>query len=98
MLLGVPPMTQFDALATPMTSAFTSVPNLQPYDALTPGQDLNEMNTTDSPLAAESLTIDFSEADKIPMRLMNEILWESVRGRDSRMPVTSSRLPDTDGD
>jgi hypothetical protein len=86
LLLGVPPLTQFDALATPMTAAFTTTPNLQPYDALVPGQDLNELNTTDSPMAAESLTIDFSEADAIPMRLMNEILWANAFGVDSVMP------------
>jgi len=86
LLLGVPPMTQYDALATPMTDAFTTVPNLRPYDALTPGQDLNEVNTTDSPMSAESSTIDFSEADKIPMRLMNEILWANAHGEDSTMP------------
>jgi YVTN family beta-propeller protein len=86
LLLGVGPMSQFDALATPMSAAFTTTPNLRPYDALTPGQDLNELNTAGSPLASESLTIDFSEADAIPMRLMNEILWANAFGEDSVMP------------
>ena len=95
---GLPPMTQFDAAALPMSKAFTSAPNLSPYDAMTPQVSLTAKNSADSPLAAQSQAIDFSEPDRIPMRLMNEIVWESVRGRDSRMPVTGSRLPDTDGD
>jgi hypothetical protein len=39
-------------------------------------------------MAAESLSIDFSEADRIPMGTMNEIIWKSVRGADSEVPAT----------
>lgn len=86
LLLGVPPMSQFDALATPMADAFTTVPNLRPYDELMPGQSLTAVNGANAPMAAESLAIDFSSADRIPMALMNEIVWRSVMGRHSPMP------------
>jgi hypothetical protein len=39
-------------------------------------------------MAAESLTIDFAKPDLIPMDLMNEIVWKSVRGADSKLPAT----------
>jgi hypothetical protein len=38
-------------------------------------------------MAHASLSIDFSEPDLIPMGLMNQIIWKSVRGADSEMPL-----------
>jgi YVTN family beta-propeller protein len=99
LLLGVPPMSQFDAVATPMTAAFGSTPNLRPYDAVQPAVSLTAQNTTSSPMADASLSIDFSEPDRIPMDLMNRILWASVKGTDSPMPETvhSLNVVDSDG-
>ena len=87
LILGIPPMSQFDALATPMTGAFRSRPNLRPYTALVPKTNLNAQNGANAPMAAASLRIDFSQPDRIPMRLMNEILWKSVRGPQAKMPA-----------
>jgi hypothetical protein len=86
LILGVPPMSQFDAVATPMSAAFSSTPNLRPYTAVVPGVSLFAKNTFGSPTATASLRIDFSNPDLIPMRLMNQILWKAMRGPDSRMP------------
>jgi YVTN family beta-propeller protein len=97
LFLGVPPMTQFDAAATPMSAAFTSAPNLRPYDAITPGVSLTARNGANAPMADASLSIDFSEPDRIPMGLMNEIIWKSVRGRHSHVPPTVHTLS-TPGD
>jgi len=69
LLLGVRPMSQFVAAATPMTAAFGSVPNLRPDTAITPGASLTATNNASSPMAAESLTVDFSKAERIPMDL-----------------------------
>jgi YVTN family beta-propeller protein len=84
LILGVPPMTQFDAYATPMSAAFSSTPNLRPYDVVPPEVSLSAKNKATAPMAKASLRIDFSEPDRIPMEVMNEILWESVCGRDAR--------------
>jgi YVTN family beta-propeller protein len=88
LLLGLGPMSRFDAVATPMSAAFGSTPNLRPYDALMPGVSLTATNGPNAPMAEASLRIDFSEPDRIPMGLMNQILWRSVRGRHSRVPAT----------
>jgi len=80
LILGVPPMSQFDAVATAMSAAFSSTPNLRPYTAVVPGVNLFAKNTFNSPMAAASLRIDFSNPDLIPMRLMNRILWKAMRG------------------
>jgi YVTN family beta-propeller protein len=86
LILGLPPMSQFDAVATPMTAAFTSTPNMRPFTALAENVNLNAKNTLDSAMATASMSIDFSRPDLIPMRLMNEILWKSMRGVHSHMP------------
>src|SRR5207302_6226294 len=52
LIVGLPPMTQFDAAATPMLSAFTDMPQLQAYTALVPDQPLDELNTATSPMSA----------------------------------------------
>jgi YVTN family beta-propeller protein len=86
LLTGVPPMSQFDAAAHPMVTAFTDKPNLTPYTARPPRIPLDETNGPEAPLARQSGALDFSKADRIPMALMNEILWKSVKGKDSILP------------
>ena len=90
-ILGVPPMSQFDAAATSMSNAFTGTPDLTPYDAVAPQVSLTAKNATTAPLASASAAIDFSEPDRIPMGLMNRIVWKSVWGRHSRMPAPRHR-------
>ena len=88
LILGVEPMSKYDALATPMSAAFVQTPNLRPYTALAPAVSLSARNGPDAPMAEASLAIDFSKPDRIPMQLMNEILWKNVMGADSEMPPT----------
>jgi hypothetical protein len=45
LIVGLPPMTRFDAAATPMVASFTDRPNLQPYSASVPDKRLDELNT-----------------------------------------------------
>ncbi|MDP9298558.1 MAG: hypothetical protein M3O98_07820 [Actinomycetota bacterium] len=86
LILGLQPMSQFDAAATPMYAAFRSTPNLRPYTAVDPSVSLTATNGPNAPMSAESASIDFSEPDRIPMDLMNRILWASARGVESPMP------------
>jgi hypothetical protein len=87
LLLGLPPMTQYDAAATPMFAAFTDKPNLTPYTHVPPEVDVNALNTALAWGARESEQMDFTEYDRIPEFALNEILWKSVRGADSPMPL-----------
>jgi hypothetical protein len=93
LILGVPPMSQFDAAANPMTAAFSSTPNLRPFSLLPPGVSLTATNGRHAPMRKASAKIDFTEPDEIPMGLMNEILWKAARGRHSVMPAPVSSLP-----
>jgi YVTN family beta-propeller protein len=80
LILGLPPLTQFDARAVPMVASFTDVPNLAPYDVRIPTQPRDEKNTAASPLAAESAAMDFSEEDRAPDDLLQQAVWQSVKG------------------
>jgi YVTN family beta-propeller protein len=87
LIVGLPPMTQFDAAATPMLASFTDTPNLQPYSAIVPDQPLGELNTAASPMSAQSEAMDFTAEDRAPEQALNEAIWQSVRGSASTMPA-----------
>jgi YVTN family beta-propeller protein len=86
LILGLPPLSQCDAAATPLHAAFQSSPLARTYSALAPRVPIDEKNLDSAPGAAASAALDLSREDRIPMRLMNEILWASVRGPDVPMP------------
>ncbi len=87
LILGLPPMSQYDAAATPMYAAFMPVPELSPYTARPARISLTEKNDARSPGAQASMQMNFEEADLTPELELNQILWMSVRGADSVMPA-----------
>ena len=86
MILGLEPLSQYDAAATPAYNAFALVSNPAPYKALPPRIDITEMNDPRAWGAHESATMNLAEADRAPDLLLNEIVWRSVRGPNSKMP------------
>ena len=92
LLLGLPPMTQYDAAAPPMYAAFRTTPVLTPYNAVAPKYDVDERNTERAWGARESMEMDLDEVDRAPMFALNQIIWKSVRGADSEMPAPVHRF------
>jgi hypothetical protein len=92
LLLGLPPMTQYDAAAMPMYASFGTTPDLTPYKLLMPQVDVNALNSRRAPGAKVSMGMDFSDYDLTPMFELNEVIWKSVRGADSEMPLPISRF------
>jgi len=86
LILGLPPMSQFDAAATPMYNAFMEKPDLTPFKHLEPQVNINALNPSHAWGAQASLAMDFSEYDRTPMFELNEIVWKSVKGAESEMP------------
>lgn len=87
LILGLPPMSQYDAAATPMWRSFTSQPNLTPFQSVPCTIDLNEVNKVQNSLADLSAQLDFSEVDKIDDKLFNEILWKGIKGETAQVPA-----------
>ena len=86
LILGLKPMTQFDAAALPMDASFQAKADLTPYVHAEPQVSLNERNGPAAWGAAMSEKMDFSEMDAADDLLLNQIVWKSVRGPDSVMP------------
>ena len=87
-VVGMEPLNLFDATAVPLYDAFDADPtdNDEPYNAITPTQDLLERNPATAANAAlsERLPLDFT--DRTPQRILDRILWQSVHGADSEPP------------
>jgi YVTN family beta-propeller protein len=86
LILGLKPMSQFDAAARPMYASFQAAPDLRPYVHLPAGVDLNEKNKPGAFGARLSEEFNLAREDQADDLMFNEIIWRSVRGNDSRMP------------
>jgi YVTN family beta-propeller protein len=74
LLLGLPPMTIYDALAPPMYDAFTLQPDMRPYDVIGPQIDDTVKNSPHAYGAELSKHMDFRHADAADPRVLNDIL------------------------
>ena len=86
LILGLKPLSQFDAAALPMYATFQSQPDLTPYEHRPANVDLQAKNGPDAWGAALSAKLDFSSEDAADDLLLNELVWRSVRGPQSPMP------------
>ncbi|MEO7600406.1 MAG: alkaline phosphatase family protein, partial [Opitutus sp.] len=87
LVLGLQPMSQFDAAATPMWASFHSQPDLKPYRALPPRVNVREMNPKNAWGSKQSRKMDFSKPDRADDIALNQVVWRSVRGAHSAMPA-----------
>lgn len=87
-ILGLPPMNQFDASATPMSDCFTDTPDFTPFTAVPANIPLDQMNPpakaiADPVLRADAIAsagMNFREVDKAPEDALNRILWRAMKG------------------
>ncbi|MCB9877875.1 MAG: SMP-30/gluconolactonase/LRE family protein [Planctomycetes bacterium] len=86
LILGLPPMSQFDAAALPMFDCFVGEADGRPYAALPNRVPLDERNGKLGYGVEQSERFDFSREDAADDLLLNEIVWRSIRGADSPMP------------
>jgi hypothetical protein len=84
LILGLAPMSQFDAAARPMFNSFQPKPDLRPYSALPANVDLGARNPAHA--WGSGLKMNFAREDAADDLLLNEVVWRSVRGADHPMP------------
>ena len=89
LILGLRPMTHFDAAARPLTAAFGSTANAAPYTAESPRISLTERNPGGTPTAARSRRLDFRDADRIDDDELNDILYLAIKGTPAPPPTRS---------
>lgn len=78
LILGMKPMTQFDASSIPMYNAFTSKPDFSTYQLEEPRYPIDRVNGQNAPAAQLSKTLDFSAADQADEETLNKVLWEAT--------------------
>ncbi|MEN6428351.1 MAG: bifunctional YncE family protein/alkaline phosphatase family protein [Phycisphaerales bacterium] len=88
LMLGLPPMNQIDATATPMSDCFTDVPDLAPYVAMPTNIPLDQMNPNPKEVsnammrrnAIVSAKLPLEQIDRCPEDVLNRILWHAMKG------------------
>jgi hypothetical protein len=94
LILGLPPMNQMDATATPMTECFNRAPDFTPYDCLTNNVPLDKMNPGLQSIidrrqlrdAQVSSRLPLKKPDQCPEDVLNKILWHAQMGFDEPYP------------
>lgn len=86
LILGLEPMTQFDAAANPMYASFGKTADSKPFIHLPAQVDLNATNTALAWGAEQSEKLNLAKEDAADDLLLGDIVWRSVRGTDSPMP------------
>jgi DNA-binding beta-propeller fold protein YncE len=89
LILGLKPMTTFDAAATPMANAFQHTPDLKTYTNQPPQVALDVKNPPRTALAERSEKLDFSASDLADEHELNDILWLAIKGTPPPVPVRS---------
>lgn len=87
LILGLKPMSQFDAAAQPMYHSFQAKPDLATYEHVVPDVDLSEKNKATAWGAKVSEKFNLTKEDAADDLLLNEVIWRSVKGADSPMPA-----------
>ncbi len=97
LLMGLPPMNQYDAVADYINDFDTTAGNSEPYTAIkpsarivgrkTPGSSAMRPGSPQYKLAQQTKGMDFVHPDSANPKLLNEILWKSVKGFHAKMPA-----------
>ncbi len=109
LILGLHPLSQYDAIADPILDWDTAPRNDAPFVAVMPTKELiaqhnpraESLSRSDPrwKMARQSDAMDFTHADAAPARLSDEITWHTVRGANSKMPqIRGTNLGKVDDD
>ncbi len=86
LILGLPPMTQYDAAAMPMWRCFQNQSAGSNYTAITPLINLNEKNIAENKWQRRSEEFNLAVEDAAPDLELNEIIWVAVKGEKIPFP------------
>jgi YVTN family beta-propeller protein len=87
LILGLPPMSQYDAAAEPMWRCFANQPDLTPFVVKPLQTNINQVNTVENAWQRKSESFDFSKEDRVPDRQFTEVIWKAVRGENAVVPA-----------
>ena len=73
-LLGIKPLSTYDATAVPLYAAFGTTPSLQPFNALPPRIDVTAKNSKVAYGEKRSRLADFTKPDAVSPKMLTDIL------------------------
>jgi hypothetical protein len=74
LILGLPPMSQYDAASTPMWECFTAIPDYTEFVALKASYNIYEKNTSESTISRLSDSFNLEVMDAAPDHLFSEVI------------------------
>ncbi len=80
LILGMGPMTQYDAAATPMWRCFDKVARPFDFKAIVPDVDMNQRNTAVNEWQKKSEKFNFAKEDANNDIEFNKVLWHGIKG------------------
>ena len=86
LILGLPPMSQYDASATPIWRCFDNTPDHPVFNVKPCRYNLDEKNLTESIWQKKSEKFDFTQEDRVNDNEFNQVIWKAVKGLDSPCP------------
>jgi YVTN family beta-propeller protein len=94
LILGLPPMNQMDASATPMHDCFNATANLTPFNSVTNQVPLDRINPEPKKIADPvlrkdalvSASLPLNQVDQCPEDVLNRILWRAMKGSSTPYP------------
>ncbi len=103
LMLGLPPMNQMDATATPMFDCFTNQPDFTAFTAVTNNVPLDDMNPPLKKVADAqsrqdayvSARLPLNQPDRCPEGVLNRILWRATMGN-KPFPEWAVKIVDAD--
>ena len=86
LILGLPPMTQYDAPAMPLWRCFNNSPDHPPFIYHSANVNLDDKNLAMNEWQKMSETFNFTAEDMVNDQQFNEVIWHSVKGPDVPCP------------
>ena len=86
LILGIPPMSQYDAAAQPMWRSFSNTTNLSPFTARAAKVNLMDKNTAMNKWQLRSEKFNLAKEDAVPDLEFNTVLWYGLKGDNIPFP------------
>ena len=86
LILGLPPMTQYDASSRSMWRCFSKDSRHTPYNHVSCNIDLTERNEKRNKWQAMSEGFNFNKEDDVPDMEFNKVIWHGLKGDSATYP------------
>src|SRR5262249_23959662 len=104
LILGLPPMNQMDATATPMFDCFSTTADLTSFASVSNNIPLDQMNPEPKKISDRLLRKDaymsarlpLEKADECPEDVLNRILWRAMKGTKEPYPAWAVKVEEDD--